>query len=155
MNAVKTQVKQMTVIDLLLEQHARLEELFQLVETSKGKAKQSAFKELAELLLVHEASEAEVVHPLAAQSIDSGVEVIDERLEEEDEAKELLQKLIKAGTGDAAFDADFQLLRTAVLEHATREERYEFYRLRASHPHEVLVELAEQVRAVQSREAGA
>jgi hypothetical protein len=140
----------MTIIDLLMQQHAQIEELFQLVETSKGKDKQTAFEELAALLEVHEAAEAEFVHPLAAQDPDSGTEVINARLEEEDEAKDLLTGLIEAGTTGPSFDADFQALRTAVLEHATREQRYEFGRLKAAHPPQFLQELAEQVREFQA-----
>jgi hypothetical protein len=153
--ATKTETAQLTVIDLLMEQHARIEELFQLVETSTGAARQAAFEELAELLQVHEAAEAELVHPLAAQDPDSGEEVINARLDEEDEAKELLSSLMKAGPDAASFDADFQVLRTAVLEHATREQRYEFGRLKASHPREFLVRLADEVREFQeaAREA--
>jgi hypothetical protein len=100
-------------------QHAQIEELFQLVETSKGKDKQAAFEELVLLLEVHEAAEAQLVHPLAAQDPDSGAEVINARLEEEDEAKDLLAGLIETGTTRQSFDADFQALRTAVLEHAS------------------------------------
>jgi hypothetical protein len=140
----------MTVVDLLLEQHALIEELFQLVETSRGEARQAAFEELAALLRVHEAAEAELVHPLAAQDPDSGAEVINARLEEEDEAKEVLARLIESGTAHASFDEDFQVLRTAVLEHATREERYEFGRLKATHPQDFLVRLAEEVREFQA-----
>jgi hypothetical protein len=149
--AAKTERMQMTVIDLLMEQHAQIEDLFQVVETAKGAARQTAFEELAELLQIHEAAEAELVHPLAAQDSDSGDEVINARLDEEDEAKELLADLIKAGPEAASFDADFQLLRTAVLEHATREQRYEFGRLKAAHPHDFLVRLAEEVREFQER----
>jgi phage terminase small subunit len=144
---------QMTVIDLLLEQHALIEELFQLVETSEGEAKQAAFDELAALLQMHEAAEAELVHPLAAQDADSGEEVINARLEEEDEAKDLLAGLMESGIGAASFDPDFQALRAAVLEHATREERYEFNRLKAIHPSEFLRHLAEEVREFQAAAA--
>lgn len=140
-----------TLVEVLLEQHARIEELFQVVETSKGRQKREAFEELAVLLQAHEAAEAEIVHPLAARSIESGVEVIDERLEEEDEAKEVLAQLIEVGPDSADFDEEFQLLRTAVLEHATREERYEFKHLRAALPEEELMELGERFQRFQSR----
>lgn len=145
-----TDTRQLTVIDLLLEQHARIEELFQLVETSAGEDKRAAFDELAALLQIHEAAEAELVHPLAAQDADSGTEVINARLEEEDDAKDLLAGLIESGTEAASFDTDFQALRVAVLEHATREERYEFGRLKDTHPQEFLVRLAEEVREFQA-----
>ena len=58
--AAETETMQLTVIDLLMEQHARIEDLFQLVETSTGEARQTAFEELAQLLQIHEAAEAEL-----------------------------------------------------------------------------------------------
>lgn len=138
-----------TVIELLLSQHARIEELFQLVETSTGPARQQAFEELARLLQVHETAEAELVHPLSAQSIDEGAEVVDARLEEEEEAAEALSVLVRLGTAGAEFDDLLQQLRLAVLEHAAREERYEFKQLRAAQPYDVLTQLADDVRALQ------
>ncbi|WP_117210454.1 hemerythrin domain-containing protein [Allorhizocola rhizosphaerae] len=151
MRAATTVVRQKDLIDVLLEQHALIEELFQLVETSRGKAKKEAFTELAALLQAHEEAEAEIVHPLAAATIDAGIEVTQERLEEEAEAKELLAQLIKSGPGSAAFDDDFQQLRASVLEHAVHEERYEFKHLRASQPPETLVELADKFLKRQKR----
>jgi hypothetical protein len=142
---------QLGLFDVILEQHARIEELFQVVETSKGKERKDAFEELAQLLEMHEAAEREIVHPLAAHSIDEGAAVIEERLEEEDAASEMLADLVEAGPGSAGFDEDFQALRLAVLEHATREERYEFKQLAAGLSAEELVDLANQFLAVQDR----
>jgi hypothetical protein len=133
-----------TIIDVLLEQHARIEELFQLVETSKGRDKKACFEELAELLRAHEAAEEAVVHSVAMGSIDSGADVVEERLEEEEEAKELLARLSGMDIGGDEFDEEFQALRTAVLEHATREERYEFQQLKAAQPVEVLIEMGKR-----------
>lgn len=144
-----------TVIDVLLEQHAQIEQLCRTVMLASGDDKRVAFEELAALLQMHEAAEQEVVHPLAAESIDAGPDVIEDRLEEEAEAKELLLELVADGVDAPDFDERFLILRQAVLEHAVREERYEFMRLRAAFPVERLVELAETVRTVEARAATA
>jgi hypothetical protein len=146
---MKPQTLQPSLFQVILDQHARIEELFQVVETSKGAEKREAFKQLAELLERHEAAEREIVHPLAAQSIDEGVAVTEERLEEEDEASEMLAGLVKAGPSSAAFDEELQALRLAVLEHATREERYEFKHLAAHRSPEELAELATRFQEFQ------
>jgi len=138
------------VIDLLLAQHARIEELFRTVAAAEGKPKRLAWQELVELLAVHETAEEEIVHPLARGSIDAGDDVIDARLAEEHEAKELLKDLIELGTDDPDFDVRLSQLKVAVLEHATREERYEFMQLRAALPAKRLVTLAGALRAAEA-----
>jgi hypothetical protein len=45
------------VVDLLLTQHARIEEQFLLVIGATGKARQQAFDDLVRLLAVHETAE--------------------------------------------------------------------------------------------------
>lgn len=138
------------VVDLLLAQHARAEELFRAVRAESGEAKREAFHELVHLLAVHETAEEEIVHPLARESIDAGDDVVDARLEEEREAKEVLAGLMKLEPESTEFDEQFELLRTSVLQHAKREERYEFVQLRAAHSPQRLTALAAAVRAAEA-----
>jgi Hemerythrin HHE cation binding domain len=138
------------VVDLLLTQHARIEELFTLVAGSAGEDKRDAFEDLVRLLAVHETAEDEVVHPLSRQLVDGGDPLIDDRLDEERRAKEMLNSLIKAGVTDEGFDAALLLLRNAVLTHARYEERYEFTALRAKAPAGQLRAMAAAVRAAEA-----
>lgn len=138
------------VIDLLVTQHARIEELFTLVAGTDGEARRDAFQDLVRLLAVHETAEEEVVHPLGRTLTDDADAMIDERLDEERQAKDMLTQLIKAGVDDAGFDAAFLILREAVLIHARYEERYEFPRLRAKVPAKQLLTLASAVRAAEA-----
>ncbi|MFY1691239.1 hemerythrin domain-containing protein [Plantactinospora sp. WMMB782] len=138
------------VVDLLLAQHARIEELFRAVRSADGAPRRESWQELVELLAVHETAEEEIVHPLARTSIDSGQAVVDARLAEEREAKELLRELVEAGTDAPDFAPRLDRLRKVVLEHATREERYEFPQLRAAHSAQRLAVLAGAVRAAEA-----
>jgi hypothetical protein len=138
------------VVDLLLQQHARIEEQFVLVAGSTGEARRDAFDELVRLLAVHETAEEEVVHPLARLQIDGGDALIDDRLDEERQAKEMLTELTKAGVDREGFDIALRLLRDAVLTHARYEERYEFPHLRAKVPAAQLQALAGAVRAAEA-----
>jgi hemerythrin superfamily protein len=137
------------VIDLLLAQHARIEELFLLVASTHGDHRREAFDELVRLLTVHETAEEEVVHPLARARIDGGDALIEDRLDEERQAKELLAELAESGVDDPGFDTAILVLREAVLTHARYEERYEFPRLRATTSAVQLESLAGSVRAVE------
>jgi Hemerythrin HHE cation binding domain len=137
------------VVDLLLAQHARIEELFLLVASARGDQRREVFDELTRLLTVHETAEEEVVHPLARARIDGGDALIEDRLDEERQAKELLAELAGSDVDDPGFDTAILVLREAVLTHARYEERYEFPGLRATTSAVQLESLAGSVRAVE------
>jgi hypothetical protein len=139
------------VVDLLLTQHARIEELFVLAAGAEGEAKRDAFDDLVRLLAVHETAEEEVVHPLARSLAGAGGDaMVEDRLEEERQAKEILATLTEGGVDADGFDDALLLLRDAVMMHARHEERYEFPHLRQHVAAERLVRLAGAVRAAEA-----
>jgi hemerythrin superfamily protein len=139
------------VVDLLLTQHARIEEQFLLVAAAKpGPTKQDAFDDLVRLLSIHETAEEELIHPLSRGLVPGGGQEIDDRLAEERQANEILASLVKDGADAEGFDAALLLLRDAVLQHARHEERYEFPHLRAKVPAAQLRALAGAVRAAEA-----
>jgi hypothetical protein len=119
------------VIDLLLAQHALIRDLFDEVEQAPAAQRAEAFTRLVRLLAVHETAEEELVHPYARGKIDGGDAVVEDRLAEENEAKQLLELMDQAGPAAADFETNLRLLRAAVEAHARSEERYEFTQLRA------------------------
>jgi hypothetical protein len=138
------------VVDLLLTQHARIEEQFLLVAAGTGGARREAFDHLVRLLAIHETAEEEVVHPVSRGLVDGGDALVDDRLDEERQAKELLSQLLKAGVDDPGFDTGLLVLRNAVLTHARYEERYEFTQLRAKVSAARLRAMATAVRAAEA-----
>jgi hemerythrin superfamily protein len=139
------------VVDLLLQQHARIEELFVLTAGTQGEAKRGAFDDLVHLLAVHETAEEEIVHPLARSLPSAGGDaMVDDRLAEERQAKQMLTTLIDGGVAADGFDNALLLLRNAVLTHARHEERYEFPHLRQHVAAERLVALAAAIRAAEA-----
>ncbi|MGW3786652.1 hemerythrin domain-containing protein [Micromonospora chokoriensis] len=139
------------VVDLLLAQHAQIEQLFLLVIGGTGDARRDSFDELVKLLAAHETAEEEVVHPLARTLPGGGGDaMVDDRLDEERQAKETLQALISGGVDADGFDTGIILLRDAVLMHARHEERYEFPQLRQHVPAERLRSLATAVRTAEA-----
>ncbi|MCM0678168.1 hemerythrin domain-containing protein [Micromonospora phytophila] len=139
------------VVDLLLAQHAQIEQLFLLVIGSTGETRRDAFDDLVRLLAAHETAEEEVVHPLARTLPGGGGDaMVDDRLDEERQAKETLQTLIAGGVDADGFDTGIILLRDAVLTHARYEERYEFPQLRQHVPAGRLRSLAAAVRGAEA-----
>ncbi|GII26050.1 hemerythrin domain-containing protein [Planosporangium mesophilum] len=134
------------VIDVLTDQHNRIEVLFGELEIAADERRQGVWDELVRLLSEHEAVEDEVVHPLARDTIVGGFDVVRDLVEEERKIKQMLLRLIDAGTGWERFDDEVTQLRDAVLAHTRNEEQYEFPQLRDSVPTEQLRELAVAVR---------
>jgi hemerythrin superfamily protein len=118
------------VVDILIQQHNQIRDLFDEVENSLGDARRDAFERLVRLLAVHETAEEEIIHPMARRMMPDGDEMVDDRLREEREAKKKLARLERMDPQSPAFLTALDELRVAVLTHARAEERHEFYRLR-------------------------
>lgn len=117
------------VVAFLTAQHERIKELFDAVTNQSGSQREGAFLELRRLLAVHETAEEEIVHPRARTALSDGERIIDTRLEEENEAKEVLTELEQLDVDSAEFVTKFGQLKQDVLAHASAEETQEFDRL--------------------------
>ncbi|MFD3549924.1 hemerythrin domain-containing protein [Streptomyces sp. NPDC058655] len=137
------------VVALLVRQHGQIHSLFDEVRLSDGEDRKDAFQRLVRLLAVHETAEEEVVHPYARGAFDGGDDVVQERLAEENAAKEMLTSLEGMDTGDPKFMPMLLSLRDAVLVHARAEERYEFAQLRRHSSPARLITMAKAVRAAE------
>lgn len=90
------------------------------------------------------------MHPRARLAA-GGNEVVDERLAEEHSAKEVLTRLDEMDPSDADFTPTLAQLRSAVLEHAEREERDEFPLILRDNDEKTLRRMAEAVRAAEAQ----
>ncbi|WGL53015.1 hemerythrin domain-containing protein [Nocardioides sp. BP30] len=111
-------------IGMLLEQHARIRDLFDQVKSATGEEKKDAFDALRALLAVHETGEELVLRPVTEKI--AGERVALARNEEEKEANVVLAKLEKMSVEDADFDVQLAAFEQAVVEHAEAEEAEEF-----------------------------
>lgn len=117
-------------VALLMRQHGEIRGLCRKVESTTGERRADAFDRLRRLLAVHETAEEQIVHPLVRNSVPLGDEIVEARLDEERRGKQMLRELERMGTSDPSFTPMFARFRTAVLEHAEREEKEEFPVLR-------------------------
>lgn len=135
------------VVRVLLEQHARIRDLFADVRSAEGEHRTQAFDELRALLAVHETAEEMVLRPATAKV--GGKEVADARNHEESEANKVLATLEKLDTDSAEFAellADFE---KDVDEHAEAEESDEFSLILEQCDEEERQRLGTQVLAVE------
>ena len=115
------------VVAFLKAQHNLIEDMFdEVLHASDPKAREKPFVELRQLLAVHETAEEMVVHPRTRREGNGVDEIVDARLKEEHEAKELLSRIEKLDATSQEFVDELTKLRDAVLDHARHEEDEEF-----------------------------
>jgi len=112
------------VVGILLEQHARIRELFEEVRGSSGDERRDRFNELRALIAVHETAEQIVLRPNTAERVNQ--RIAKARTEEEVEATKALAELEHLDVDSTAFAASFAEFEKAVTEHAEAEENEEF-----------------------------
>jgi hemerythrin superfamily protein len=117
------------VVSFLKAQHEEIKRLFAEVDRTTGDARNEAFTSLRRLLAVHETAEEEVVHPEAKSTLSNGEAVVDARLTEENEAKQVLADLEKLDVDSPEFEQMFASFQRDVIAHAEAEEREEFAEL--------------------------
>jgi len=117
------------VVRLLLEQHARVRDLFAQIEMAPSVDRQEPFDELRALLAVHETAEEIVLRPKAKGEQWKSVAM--DRNREEEEANQLLANLERMDPASEAFLEKLKAFQTAVDQHAEAEENEEFPRVLA------------------------
>ena len=137
-------------VDLLVEQHTRIRDLFTEAESSSSAARAHAFHCLVRLLAVHEAADKQVLHPLTRLYVHGGDHIVADLLAEEHRTGQTLAALAAMGTDAPEFPRLLTELRTAVLEHANREEAYEFRYLRRDVPAGELRAFSAALRAAEA-----
>ncbi|GAB2751144.1 hemerythrin domain-containing protein [Streptomyces bullii] len=138
------------VVALLMRQHGDIRNLFDEVERTDGDERRVAFRRLVRLLAVHETAEEEVIHPFTRTSVPDGEKVVDARLTEEREAKEVLSRLDGMDPDDPKFLPRLLALRLDVMAHARAEERYEFIHIRRHADKARLASMATALRAAEA-----
>ncbi|WSB95056.1 hemerythrin domain-containing protein [Streptomyces cellulosae] len=138
------------VVSLLMRQHGDIRNLFDEVEATSGEERRDAFRRLVRLLAVHETAEEEVVHPFVRRSVAGGQEIVEDRLKEEREAREMLAVLDDMDPDGPDFLPKLIELRRDVQMHARAEERYEFIHIRRSTD---VTDLAAMAKAIKAAEA--
>src|SRR5204863_1838704 len=116
------------VVDVLSRQHDRARALLaELHETVAAVADITGdmaepFRELVQLLVGHETAEELVVYPALRSELEEG-RLVEARMAEEHEAKQLLARVEKMAAGFFAFPAALGELEARVLAHAEQEEQ--------------------------------
>jgi hemerythrin superfamily protein len=137
------------VIEFLLNQHQQVRGLLDDVLAASGEARRQYFDTVREMLARHETAEEMIVRPLT-RKVPGGIEVAEGRMNEENEAKEVLAALEKMDVTSAEFTAKFSEFRQSVLDHAQAEETQEFPLLRQNTDPEALQQARDRVKRAEA-----
>ena len=119
------------------------------IKTASADLRGDLFDQLRELLAVHETAEELVLRPLTKSAGDQGKRIADERIAEENEAKQVLAGLEKLDPASEAFLAEFGSFAADVLEHATNEEQQEFPLIRRENDSDRLAKVGTAMQMVE------
>ncbi|GHH86390.1 hemerythrin [Streptomyces sulfonofaciens] len=112
------------VVAILLQQHARIRDLFGQVRAAHGQERKARFDELRALLAVHETAEEMIIRPVAKDT--AGEAEADARNHEEDEANRVLARLERMDLESPEFERELAEFERSVGDHAEHEEAEEF-----------------------------
>lgn len=135
------------VVGILLEQHARIRDLFAEVKSTEGDHKRQAFDELRALLAVHETAEEMIIRPVARET--AGKQEADARNHEEEEANKVLAALEKMDVASTEFDTRLAEFERAVVDHAEHEENEEFPAVHEGRTEDQLKRMGTTLRAAE------
>jgi hypothetical protein len=135
------------VVDVLTDQHSRIDALFHEIEVATGDRLRACLDELARRIPAHEAAE-EAVHQLAHDLVPGGVDLTRDVLNEEREIMRMVVGLADVPADREEFEERVANLRDAVRSHFGQEKRTEFPELRERAPVGQLHELADEARCL-------
>lgn len=113
------------VLAILYRQHADISEALDRVSESSGEERKANFDAIVAFLKAHETAEQEVIRPVV-ETESSSPDEAQLRNDEESEADAAIQELLGLDVDSDEFDTKFEAFKTAVADHAEREEHEEF-----------------------------
>jgi fatty-acid peroxygenase len=120
------------LVAAVTSQHGQIAELISRTALTDGETRREAFEAMRRLMALHEAAEQATIHPLVTTSDGEGSEVGEQRVVEEDEASNLMERLEGFDVSSYEFTVQVQLLEEAMTFHAKAEETRELPTLRGA-----------------------
>lgn len=141
----------MDAFSLLKEDHRKVEDLFEQLESARGQAKMRVFEQIKMELELHTHIEETVFYP-ALEKPKQTHDLTLEAYEEHDVVKKLLQELSRAKTANEEWEAKAKVLQENVEHHVEEEEGELFTKAEAALSEEQIETLGEQMEAEKERQ---
>lgn len=141
--------KELTAIDLLMEQHREVEKLFAAFEKAEDdEDKEAIFEEVADKLAVHAKIEEQIFYPAVREK--KTEDMVLEAYVEHTSVKRLLADMLEADPGQDTFTAQMKVLKEQIEHHVEEEEKELFPAAKKVLNKEELVALGQEMTALQA-----
>lgn len=140
----------MDAFNLLKEDHRKVEELFEQLESSRGQAKLRVFEQIKMELDLHTHIEEKIFYP-ALEKPRQTHDLTLEAYEEHDVVKKLLKEMSKAKSATEEWEAQAKVLQENVEHHVEEEENELFPKAQSALSEEQIEELGEELAAEKNR----
>jgi hemerythrin-like domain-containing protein len=141
--------KEATAIDLLMEQHREVENLFSAFDkASSADDKEELFETIADKLAIHARIEEQYFYP--AVTAKKTEDMVLEAFVEHNSIKRLLADLLESDAEDPKFEAQMKVLKEQVEHHVEEEEEQLFPAAKKVLSKDELVALAQEMTALQT-----
>ncbi|HKV33254.1 MAG TPA: hemerythrin domain-containing protein [Pyrinomonadaceae bacterium] len=140
----------MDAFNLLKEDHRKVEELFEQLESSRGAAKLRVFEQIKMELDLHTHIEEKIFYP-ALEKPRQTHDLTLEAYEEHDVVKKLLKEMSKAKSATEEWEAQGKVLQENVEHHVEEEENELFPKAQSALSEEEIEELGEEMAAEKNR----
>ncbi|MFY7744899.1 MAG: hemerythrin domain-containing protein [Erythrobacter sp.] len=116
------QPQQRDALQMLADDHRKVEELFEKYENARGASAQAKIvRQICEELTIHTMIEEQVFYPAVRDKVED--DMMDEAQVEHDSAKALILSLLRAEPGEEFYEAKVSVLKEQVEHHVYEEER--------------------------------
>ena len=112
----------MDAASLLKQDHRQVESLLEQYRSATANSKQALLAEITRELTGHMEAEEAVLYPVLRTSIPDGEDLMEDAVEEHNEAKGLLAELEDMEIGSLAADSKVATLQKAIEHHVQEEE---------------------------------
>ena len=141
----------MDAFQLLKEDHRKVEQLFQQLESARGSAaKLRVFEQIKTELELHTHIEEKIFYPATEEPKETH-DLTLEAYEEHDVVKNLLRELSRAKSADEEWEAQAKVLQENVEHHVEEEENELFPKAEAALGEEEVEELGERMAMEKER----
>ncbi|WP_129663765.1 hemerythrin domain-containing protein [Phytoactinopolyspora endophytica] len=135
-----------TVVDVIVQDHREVEELFKQVEAATDATdRRNLTDQIIAELVRHSVAEEQYLYPAMRQHLANGDDLVDEEISEHAEAEEVMKELESLDVADASFQEKLNALISDVRHHIEEEENEALPRLAETCPQDELIRLGEQV----------
>ena len=140
----------MDAFSLLKEDHRKVEELFEQLESARGAAKLRVFEQIKTELDLHTHIEEKIFYPALEKPRETH-DLTLEAYEEHDVVKKLLKEMSKAKSATEEWEAQGKVLQENVEHHVEEEENELFPKAQKALSEEEIDELGEEMAAEKNR----